>query len=130
MSEQKIAPALSAEEWAYWLRDGERVKRDIASACDAISFGLHQDPAKLLALSNSALPDSDPRKITRKAVTLVRAAADALEHDSQDGLRDGFDGAADANNAAALRVFADALESQLPPPPRASLPLTHEPESL
>lgn len=56
------------------------------------------DLAAVIGFANAALPDSDPRKITRKHVELLR------------------------ETVAPLRAFADALESYLPPPAAAPAP--------
>lgn len=97
----KIEPALTAEEWTspadaldgyFDLRDG---------VVDVRLGGAHGggdlvgDTRKLIAFANAALPDSDPRKITRERIALLWSAASRA-------------GESDV-------VFIEALESYLPP---------------
>ncbi len=55
--EDSIAPALSAEEWAF--RSG-------------ITLGVHGSLPRMIALANAALPDDSPYKITRGDVDALR----------------------------------------------------------
>jgi membrane protein required for beta-lactamase induction len=106
----RIEPALSEAAWRYWLADPDYIRSSIAIGCDAISYDLRQEPARLLALANAALPDSDPRKITRTWVTELRGLAVALEKIARHA------GASDEMHAVAERIRdrADALASYLP----------------
>jgi hypothetical protein len=53
----QITPALTAEEWARWQRHDDDGRRGMLVG--------ERDAAKVAALGNAALPDDDPRKITR-----------------------------------------------------------------
>lgn len=96
----RIVPALTPEEWAnadptslhgfddggIYVNMGRTIdERDVSGR-----------PAALLALANAALPDDDPRKITREWLNSLRSlAADLPEPELAD--------------------IANALESYLPP---------------
>jgi hypothetical protein len=81
----------------------------------------------LVALANAALPDTDPRKITRERVKALRAAAFALREQPlgvsddwrhMDATWANLGGAQRARHEAsalALSALAAALESYLPP---------------
>jgi hypothetical protein len=118
-----IEPALTAEEWATGPRRA-RVEIAMSQSDGGIvqirepeQFGRERprqqasvegdDLPALIALANAALPDTDPRKITRAMVEDIRHAAAevATFHPQLDRL------------AAALDRHADALESYLPPDP-------------
>lgn len=118
----KIEPALSAEEWK---RAVESANPDVrASWPMQAAFGLYSDryghaadiddPHAVIALLNAALPDGDPRKITRARIASLRQAARFVEngrlstHWSESDnpwVQIGDD----------LRTLADALASYLPP---------------
>lgn len=73
-------------------------------------------PAKIIALANAALPDGDPRKITRAMIERLRLAASTVfEYDST------------SPDVQALAAFvgrhADALEAYLPPHEKQGPPL-------
>jgi hypothetical protein len=88
---EKIDPALTAEEWAHAMdadvRDG--------LAYEVCYLWGRSRPAGAIAIANAALPDSDPRKITREKLRLVGRLMGAHEDDE--------------------KAFLDALESYLPP---------------
>lgn len=113
MAESKIEPTLTAEEWAagrvVW-RDAEVEWR--AGESFDISYRIPDEVptaqpddrssvAQMIAVANAALPDSDPRKITRKTVVMLRESSE--------------DDHAAYVNFGKLRALADALESYLPP---------------
>lgn len=87
MSEE-IEPALTADDWAREL-----------SVADLHPF---LDTEKIIAVANAALPDSDPRKITRERIALLRVELGWAEN-------------AEYSNDPEARRFLDALESYLPP---------------
>jgi hypothetical protein len=60
MSETDITPALSAEDWREVLPN---------------IIGSQAVPHQTMAIANAALPDDDPRKITRADVETVIAGA-------------------------------------------------------
>lgn len=62
---------------------------------------------QVIAFANAALPDSDPRKITRETVATLRNHAYYSKHGDAHGRL--------AMTADALAALADALESYLPP---------------
>lgn len=86
---EKIEPALTAELW-----EAVRLSRDGALAMVVHSGGKY--PASAIAILNDLLPDSDPRKITRRMVEIIRMHAENEDH-------------------AEAASIADALESYLPP---------------
>ena len=118
MSEE-LKPALSAEEWAgeppylvakvestspgIWLLDWGKSGRVLRVRNDDETEFDCTDGAALMAIANHALPDSDPRKITRADIEpLIRAAGDIRPL--------GF-----ADDAQALCELYAKLESLLPP---------------
>jgi hypothetical protein len=113
----RIAPALTAEEWArQYIVVGDRgtwVSGDGAEwlGYDDTERVVWKDriPA-VIALANAALPDSDPRKITRAMVDAMREVARAAEaqHDQSHEF-------ADYEAAQRWTRWADALSSYLPP---------------
>jgi hypothetical protein len=74
----KIEPALTAEEWAHAMdadvRDG--------LAYEVCYLWGRSRPAGAIAIANAALPDSDPRKITRDEPSMLRNVAEALPENS------------------------------------------------
>lgn len=117
-----IDPALDAEEWR--VRRFEPLSEPALSVHDdgdGIEFVTHDDSGRMtgkykieywspddhagvIALLNSGLPDTDPRKITREWVREIRGAARDY------ALPDGF-----LHSGDVLNRIADALESYLPP---------------
>jgi hypothetical protein len=122
-----IEPALSAEEWANEEAGVVAITRDgftrdglsrsgyqlTAESTVKIQVGDHEDFGRteipgLIALANAALPDSDPRKITREKIKALRAGAESLEADYDCG----------GNHEAlvtSVKELVAALESYLPP---------------
>lgn len=92
-----IPLALDAAEWAHAL--DEEVREGLAYEVTYL-WGRSR-PAAAIALANAALPDDDPRKITREDV---------------DNLRGILSGDAWAVAKADIKRLADTLESYLPPP--------------
>lgn len=99
----RIEPALSSEEWAHAM--DEDVREGLAYEVTYL-WGSSR-PAATIALANAALLDSDPRKITRTKITLLREAADS--HRAYDSIEPFH------AEAKSLAEFANALESYLPP---------------
>lgn len=121
----KIEPALSAEEWAVKCATPERwMGRDTAvsivrSSSDVAHLVLHSHDAwreepytagllatphnlvPIIALANAALPDSDPRKITREKLANVLGALEVAANATRD--------------ESETLAFIAALESYLPP---------------
>jgi hypothetical protein len=124
VSEQKIEPALSADLWAMpfdafgrrYISLGESLVRLGKDGSFAVNYDgavydselqslTVEDRRGLIALSNAALPDDHPAKITREWVTQLREwAYNATESDYSSQL-----------NPHVARTMADALESYLPP---------------
>ena len=118
---ETIAPALTPEEWqqksalleAHMGRDTAVSVVDshfVLRAHDtwrgerytaAVSATPHH-LVRIIALANAALPDDDPRKITRVTIAEIRNAAENVDHEW---------GGPDAD----LWRIADVLESFLPP---------------
>lgn len=67
-----IEPALTAEEWADFARSSRLARKGMLGAV----LGSGQLP-KVLAMANAALPDGDPRKITRDDVLILRQVVGA-----------------------------------------------------
>lgn len=128
---EKIEPALTPEEWTP-LPDGsfgvvcddETVVDVILDACvgfeedgetaihgtglriaDTAIIVEADDLAAVIALANAALPDSDPRKITRERVEDIRNALGADET---------WTGTSE-QTFARIQQFLNALEAYLPP---------------
>lgn len=123
----RIPIALTVEEWGamrvefvglpdlVFHDDGDGMELvacgDDGSALEKWKFNVAPDidlPA-LIALANAALPDDDPRKITREWVREICYAAEAA------AWGDGAQNESDRQAAAALNAIAAALESYLPP---------------
>lgn len=100
MAEQRIEPALNAEQW-------QSVKADHATALTMtlIAGGNFPEWGKLVAIANDALADDDPRKFTREWVDVLRTAAVSLDPNFYAGER----------VEQRVQAFADALASYLPP---------------
>ena len=64
---EPIEPALTPAEWRKF------------NPRDIHTLDIVERPEILVAIGNFALPDSDPRKITRETVKRLRALADHLE---------------------------------------------------
>jgi hypothetical protein len=101
-----IASAMSPEEWTEALSWPHGVKDYIVGPADRVGYGDDScaDMARLIALANAALPDTDPRKITRAMVERLYGLANVL--------RDVHRMNIDAEQCESL---ADALASYLPP---------------
>jgi hypothetical protein len=106
----KIEPALSAEEWTtpHATRESGYAAAEpeglVLAKMPGAYLGHHVDAwdiPTLIALANHALPDSDPRKITRELLARIREIV------SQSDI---------AYTSDDVDAFVDALESYLPPP--------------
>lgn len=117
---EKIEPALTPHEWEDAL---DPDVRDGLAHEKSYLWGRAR-PHAAIAILNAALPDSDPRKITRETVKMLRALAvwqrsltPAVTHiaiasgERTKGEMRAFTGTA----AADINQIADALESYLPP---------------
>jgi hypothetical protein len=122
MTDKRIEPALTADEWADAQKYGADAFR--AEAGPRTWFSLPQ----VIALANAALPDSDPRKITREKIAQLRLAVNEWDGVGRDPVKLAeWQGADDdrpepdleyfGGGDAAL-AFLDALESYLPPEER------------
>lgn len=94
----KIEPALTEKEWADAKKYGADNFRVDAGPLSWF------EPSEVIALANAALPDTDPRKITRFRVEALRAAALALDTAGVNVL-----------HAIVVQAMADVLSSYLPP---------------
>lgn len=112
----RIEPGLTAEEWAnvgpssnlsLW---GDGSGAIEVEGAKPFYVNPEERPAALIALFNAALPDSDPRKITREMIASLRRAQECAEYYSDNS---------DENNehSHALLGIVDALSSYLPPEP-------------
>lgn len=113
--------ARAAEELAAnQMREAEAMRRNVGVEVpfvEQLVGALPEDPDDLVALiahANAALPDYDPRKVTREMVALLREIVD----DERRGAVLGEYGI-NLRDVDRLERLADALESYLPP-----LPLT------
>jgi hypothetical protein len=104
----RVEPALSLFQWSSL-----EISNGVASASPTPEMSSdphfrHRLPIEsataYIAIANAALPDSDPRKITREKIALLR-----IPHLST------VDGDPAAYPTEELAAFADALESYLPP---------------
>lgn len=93
-----VRPALSAGEWA----ELDHYPASPSTLEDVQTLPLIDDRHRAVALANHALPDGDPRKITR-------ADVDALRDDLSDHPDDR------ARQEAVLRRIADKIAALLPP---------------
>lgn len=120
----KIEPALTAEEWTLAL--DEDVREGLAYEVTYL-WGQSR-PAGAIALANAALPDSDPRKITRAKIRLLRIALagwdgvgtdpdenDAWINATDDRIAPPVEYFGDAPGGDGLDAFLNALASYLPP---------------
>jgi hypothetical protein len=109
---ERIEPALTAEEWAS-IQAGNGIP--YMTRCSVVDDlrGLDDgDMPAAIAYANHLLPDSDPRKITRRWV-------ERLERYAQE-LSDEADQSEDEETiewAEAVSQMAEALDSYLPPEP-------------
>lgn len=99
-NETEIRPALTPEEWeretkadptrgdtaAFLVRDGRAVYFIVRShdtwRGEPYTGAMHVSPAQsfaIMALANAALPEDDPRKITRELLTVMRACIDRMD---------------------------------------------------
>jgi hypothetical protein len=105
--ETKIEPAMSEADWAYTLEElaasppDANGKRYLAGMYEYVG-ATPRDNAEFIAANNAALPDDDPRKITRERLNAIRVILWNWE-----GERSG--------DAAPELRFMDSLESYLPP---------------
>lgn len=106
MPDAPIPPALTADEWARVPRPdvtdftGRYLGSSTAQESDA---GAHA----IVAVANAALPDSDPRKLTRDDVAALCLAASTIRAEWGD----------DDPEARDLRRVATKLAALLPPEP-------------
>jgi hypothetical protein len=111
VSDQKIEPALSVEEWADARDESGGVSESLAY--EVCYLWGRARPAGTIAIANAALPNKDPRKITRAVVANVTFAARAL--DGAALVADPILRMEISATQLALRALADALQSYLPP---------------
>lgn len=115
---EPIPPALSAEEWqarevrvdnGFVRLYGDAPVLETFDYRDGSTTGLYleHDLAATIALANAALPDDDPRKITRDDVFVLRQLPAFMR-----GLGMGSD---PEGGAKAVTTLADKLASYLPP---------------
>jgi hypothetical protein len=96
-----IPAALTPEQWAertavdQTREDGVPYIYDGEFGVGVDTYFMPVDPAEAIALANAALPDTDPRKITREMVDRLKSLIQPGEDDEQ--------------------AFLDALKSYLPP---------------
>lgn len=116
----KIEPALTPEEWERILSDPQpNVLGRVPTLDERITVLLNDkielddpycpvtallDAPAVVAIANAALPNSDPRKITREKIADVVSIVNVF-------IADRFA----AEDAAPALAFLDALESYLPP---------------
>lgn len=114
MTDQKIEPALSAEGWADARDESGALSENLLYEVCYL-WGKKQ-PAATIALANAALPDDDPRKITRETVSQLRVLVGKAEDSWDEGpAGEGWQSDALIAAVAAGRKLVLALESYLPP---------------
>jgi hypothetical protein len=109
----RVEPALSGYEWSHVRRGGDTLRdAQLDAAIEGVRRLRAEHMPALIALANAALPDSDPRKITREMVAAMRDAAHSAEsrHDRSGEL-------VDYETQRQFEQWADALSSYLPPEP-------------
>lgn len=89
-------PVLTAEQWKT------------ARTVSLETVASHYSQGTIIAVVNDALPDSDPRKITREKLGWIRSAIESI-------VAEWGEAKLDAVRNGDLQAFADALESYLPP---------------
>lgn len=107
MNDTKIEPALSAEEWSE-VREPGVIRENGGLVYELSYIGWLSTERRIpasVAILNAALPDSDPRKITRETI----AALDWVLKQAG-GTGDWLHSVEDK-----LKPIRDALESYLPP---------------
>jgi hypothetical protein len=107
---EHIEPALPPEDWAM---HAESAADENVALQEYLSWHTVR-PVQSIALANAALPDTDPRKITREMVEAMRYAAYMLMEVSREAADD-EEFAKLHTNADRLFAGADALASYLPP---------------
>lgn len=119
MTEQpnKLEPALTPEEWALVQQGHEHVLHSVVSD---IAMAPRGYMLQAMAIANHALPDDDPRKITRELIDEISDAiwlhARAVFRGDDD---EGNEADVDAAEARVRRAFAPLL-ALLPPTEAAS----------
>ena len=93
--------------------EGEGVQIDDGSHTASIFEA--ENVRRLIAIANAALPDDDPRKITRTSVDAIRSCAARLEADVNARLMTESLTQAMRIDAMTLHRIADGLESYLAP---------------
>lgn len=125
----KIEPALTESQWEARNRGDQimhplgapdvrwnQMSRSVTIGPPVGGASLYAaDAPKWIALLNAALPDTDPRKITREWTHNLRTVADFLEHLSIDESANLIAWEERGHAAIRLREYAAALESYLPP---------------
>jgi len=99
-NDQSIQPALTPEEWALVGNGRLGALNDLVERWD------RENLAFVIALANHALPDGDPRKITREDVAWLYT----LTTDVDNGNYQIF-----ASDVTCLRFIAAKLAALLPP---------------
>ena len=100
---EKIEPAMTQAQW-------EHMKREHSAGIALLpGAGNAQQCASMIAAYNDALPDSDPRKITRDDIEALRRICRSAVYQFQKST-----GAVLPDGKVVERI-ADALESYLPP---------------
>lgn len=109
-----VEPALTPDQWRWWLGPTVNLSLSIDGACDRVGYDLHLSRPALMALANANLPDGEPRKLTWAMVYAIRRAAavagESFRSLSPYGLSD--------EERTALLGAAAAIASLLPPPPK------------
>ena len=105
----EIKPALTAEEWAVWLKDGARVP-EMVDACYRDVFGGRAEDGSRHAQAAVALHEQ-PFGFTREDVEVLEGLVVALNRvgqlPSEPGLSEFY--------VPYCRSFADRIEALLPP---------------
>ena len=100
-----IEPALTPDLLSWLNSDPDDVRISLERGADQTSFFLKGDLARLIALANAALPDDEPRKITRETIVALDWVLEQA----------GCTGDYTHSVADKLRPIRDALASYLPP---------------
>lgn len=117
LSETTIQPALTPDEWGRRRRGPISVHHLSNGHTLVLAHGQDTtirtvaDLCALMALANDALPDGEPRKITRDWLVRVQTMSDMIAHLAQHASASAFL----RREAAIWFEMARALEALLPP---------------
>jgi hypothetical protein len=108
---EHIDPALTSEEWG----EISAAARDNGLTPQAYLFATDAFPFRALAMANAALPEDDPRKITRETVNALYGVSEAAAEWHKEHLTDPKDQEFAENQRRKMRDLWQTLVALLPP---------------